>query len=163
MHNKKDNNSKNQKFIQGLRPFSSFIPHGLKKIFKKSGYNLSNVVDNWTKMVGPDISKACYPSTVKVGKDMSDGTLILNVIHGKELEIEYSKSKIIDEINGFFGYNYIKEIKLKVVQEKKYLIKESLIPDKNMDQYNKKINAIKSDDLKNSLVKLIKAYKNKND
>ena len=89
MHNK--NNNKTLTFIQGLRPFSSSIPKTLKKHLRKSGYNYSNIVDNWTKMVNKKISDACYPNTVKMGKDMKDGNLVLNVIHGKEMEIEYAK------------------------------------------------------------------------
>ena len=46
-------------------------------------------------MVGKDISSACYPSTIKMNKEMKNGTLILNVFHGKELEIEYKKNEII--------------------------------------------------------------------
>ena len=46
---------------------------------------------------------------------MRNGTLVLNVIHGKELEIEYEK-EIIDKINSFFGYDCITVI-LKVVQD----------------------------------------------
>ena len=48
---------------------------------------------------------------------MKDCTLILNVIHGKELEIEYEKKEIIDKINSFFGYNCIKQVSLKIVQD----------------------------------------------
>ena len=118
MHNKKDNNKSNT-FIQGLRPFSSSIPWGLKKLLKKGSYNFSNIIDNWTKMVGQDISNICYPSTIKMGKEMSNGTLVLNVIHGNELSVEYSKQEIIEKINSFFGFKCIKEVKLKVVQEKK--------------------------------------------
>ena len=99
MHNK--NNNKTQTFIQGLRPFSSSIPKELKKYLKKGGYNYSNIVDNWTKMVSNKISNACYPITVKMEKGMKDGTLVLNVIHGKEMEVEYAKSEIIDKINSF--------------------------------------------------------------
>ena len=101
MHNKKDNNKRNT-FIQGLRPFSSSIPWGLKKLLKKGSYNFSNIIDNWSKMVGKDISNACYPNTVKMGKEMNNGTLVLNVIHGNELTIEYGKQEIIDKINSFF-------------------------------------------------------------
>ena len=36
---------------------------------------------------------------------MRDGTLILNVVHGKELEIEYEKNEIIDKINSFLDTN----------------------------------------------------------
>ena len=115
MHNK--NNNKTQMFIQGLRPFSSSIPKTLKKHLRKGGYNYSNIVDNWTKMVSKKISDACYPLTVKMGKEMKDGTLVLNVIHGKEMEVEYEKKEIIDKINSFFGYNCISQVTLKIVQD----------------------------------------------
>ena len=96
MHNK--NNNKTSAFIQGLRPFSSSIPKTLKKHLRKGGYNYSNIVDNWTKIVSKKISDACYPITVKMGKEMRDGTMVLNVIHGKEMEVEYEKNEIIGEL-----------------------------------------------------------------
>ena len=105
MHNK--NNNKSQTFIQGLRPFSSSIPKTLKKHLRKGGYNYSNIVDNWTKMVSRKISDACYPVTVKMSKEMRDGTLVLNVMHGNEMEVEYTKNEIICKINSNYGYNYM--------------------------------------------------------
>ena len=86
MHNK--NNNKSKKLIQGLRPFSSAIPRTLKKYLRKNGYNFSNIVDNWTKIVNKKISDVCYPASVRMGKEMKNGTILLNVIHGKELEVE---------------------------------------------------------------------------
>jgi len=160
MHNKKDNNKSNT-FIQGLRPFSKSIPHGLKKMLKKGSYNFSNIIDNWTKMVGKDISNACYPSTIKMGKEMNHGTLILNVIHGNELTVEYGKQEIIDKINSFFGFKCIKEVKLKVVQEKKFSKQELPVGEKKKN-YNKSLNNINNEGLKNSLNKLIEAYNAKN-
>ena len=118
MHNKKNNNKSNT-FIQGLRPFSKSLPHGLKRLLRKGSYNFSNIVDNWSKMLGKDLSNACYPSTIKMSKEMNNGTLILNVIHGNELAVEYGKQEIMDKINSFFGFKCIKEVKLKVIQEKK--------------------------------------------
>ena len=116
MHSK--NNNKTQTFIQGLRPFSSSIPKTLKKHLRKGGYNYSNIVDNWTKIVSKKISDSCYPHNIKMGKEMKNGILVLNVIHGKEMEVEYNKKEIIDKINSFFGYNCIDQVKLKIVQEK---------------------------------------------
>ena len=91
MHSK-DNNKTNN-FVQGLRPFSNSIPKSLKKHLKKGGYNYSNIIDNWTKIVSHKVSSSCYPITVKMGKEMRNGTLVLNVIHGKELEVEYEKNR----------------------------------------------------------------------
>ena len=68
MHDKDNNKLKN--FIQGLKPFSSSIPKSLKKHLKKGGYNYSNIVDNWTKIVSKKISDSCYPITIKMGKEM---------------------------------------------------------------------------------------------
>ena len=116
MHNK--NNNKTKTFIQGLRPFSSSIPKTLRKHLKKGGYNFSNIVDNWTKIVSEKISDACFPITVKMGKEMKDGVLVLNVIHGREMEIEYKKKEIMDKINSFFGYNCISNVTLKIVSTK---------------------------------------------
>ncbi len=159
MHDK--NNNKTNTFIQGLRPFSKSLPQGLKKLLKKGSYNFSNIVDNWTKMVGKNLSDACYPSTVKMGKEMNNGTLVLNVIHGNEVTVEYSKQEIMDKINSFFGFNCIKEVKLKVVQEKKSL-KNNLPLNEIKLNYSNKLENIKNEGLKKTLNKLIEAYNAKN-
>ena len=160
MHSK--NNNKTQTFIQGLRPFSSSIPKTLKKHLRKGGYNYSNIVDNWTNMVSKKISDACYPTTVKMGKEMRNGTLVLNVIHGKELEIEYEKKEIIDKINSFFGYNCIGNIKLKITQNK---IKqnEKIFPKiKNLSKIEEKMSRVNDSSLKSSLNNFLKAFNERN-
>lgn len=162
MHNKKNNN-KSQNFIQGLRPFSSSIPKTLKKHLKKGGYNYSNIVDNWTKMVNRKISDACYPITVKMGKKMRDGTLVLNVLHGKELEIEYEKKEILDKINSFFGYNCINQITLKIVQEKIEFKKYQFPKINDLPKINEKMNKVKDNQLKSSLNNFVKAFNERNE
>ena len=160
MHSKDNNKLKN--FTQGLRPFSSSIPKTLKKYLKKGGYNYSNIVDNWTKMVSKKISDSCYPITVKMGKEMRNCTLVLNVLHGKELEIEYAKKEIIDKINSFFGYNCINKIMLKIVQENIKTRKNKFSKIKDLSKINQKIEKINNDQLKSSLNNLLKAYNEKN-
>jgi hypothetical protein len=162
MHNK-NNNNKSQNFIQGLRPFSSSIPKTLKKHLKKGGYNYSNIVDNWTKMVSRKISDACYPITVKIGKEMRDGTLVLNVLHGKELEIEYEKKEILDKINSFFGYNCINQITLKIVQEKIEFKKDQFPKINDLSKINEKMNKVKDNQLKSSLNSFLKAFNERNE
>ena len=160
MHNK--NNNKTKTFIQGLRPFSSSIPKTLRKHLKKGGYNFSNIVDNWTKIVSEKISDACYPITVKMGKEMKDGVLVLNVIHGREMEIEYKKNEIMDKINSFFGYNCISNVKLKIVSNK--INKKKLFPKiQNFEQIEEKMKNVKDNQLKRSLNNLLKAYNERNE
>ena len=156
MHNK--NNNKTQNYIQGLRPFSNSIPKNLKKYLRKSGYNYSNIVDNWTRMVSKKISDVCYPVTVKMEKGMKDGNLIINVIHGKEMEIEYAKNEIIDKINSFFGFNCIKKISLKIVEDK-IMNKNKMLPRiKDLKKIDEKIKKVNDAQLKKSLSNFLKAY-----
>ena len=160
MHSK--NNNKNKTFIQGLRPFSSSIPKTLKKHLRKGGYNYSNIVDNWTKMVSKKISDASYPVTVKIGKEMRDGTLVLNVIHGKEMEIEYEKTQIMDKINSFFGYNCISRVILKIVQDK-VIINDKVFPKiKNLSKIEEKMSKVNNKELKSSLDNFLKAFNERN-
>ena len=160
MHSK--NNNKTQTFIQGLRPFSSSIPKTLKKHLRKGGYNYSNIVDNWTNMVSKKISDACYPTTVKMGKEMRDGTLVLNVIHGKEMEVEYEKKEIIDKINSFFGYNCIGNIKLKITQNK-IKLNEKIFPKiKNISKIEENMSRVNDNSLKSSLNNFLKAFNERN-
>ena len=159
MHRK--NNNKTQTFIQGLRPFSSSIPKTLKKHLRKGGYNYSNIVDNWTKIVSKKISDACYPVSVKLGKGMKDGNLILNVVHGKEIEVEYEKKEIIDSINSFFGYNCISFVTLKIIQ---YEIKTKKVFPKirNQSKIDEKMNKLNNNELKSSLTNFLKAFNERN-
>ena len=109
-------------------------------------------------MVGKDISNSCYPNTVKMTKDMNNGTLVLNVVHGNELNVEYKKQEIIDRINSFFGFKCIKEIKLKIVQKKRSVKETKKFSEQNFSKYNNKLDNIQNQELKKSLSKLIKAY-----
>ena len=160
MHNK--NNNKTQIYIQGLRPFSTSIPKSLKKYLRKGGYNYSNIVDNWTKIVGKEIYDKCYPVTIKMGKEMRDGTLILNVVHGKEIEVEYKKNEIIDKINSFFGYNCISSVSLKIIQTQ-IVKKNKILPKiRDLKKIEEKIDKVKNNQLKNSLNQFLKAYNERN-
>ena len=160
MHRK--NNNKTQTFIQGLRPFSSSIPKTLKKHLRKGSFNYSNIVDNWTKMVNKKISDVCYPITVKMGKDMKDGNLVLNVIHGKELEVEYEKKEIMDKINSFFGYNCISHVTLKIVQDTIENKKKIYPKIKNFSKIEKNMKKVNNSELKSSLNNFLKAFNERN-
>ena len=160
MHNKNNNKSKN--FVQGLRPFSSSIPRTLKKYLRKGGYNFSNIVDNWTTIVNKKISDVSYPISIKMGKQMKDGTLILNVVHGKELDVEYRKKEIIEQLNSFFGYNCITNVSIKIVQEKIHHYKNNFPKIQNLSRIKEKMNKVKDNNLKNSLNNFLKAFNERN-
>ena len=158
MH-KKFNINKTGNFIQGLRPFSNTIPKNLKQIFKKRGKNFSNLVDNWNKIVGKIISNVSYPVKILNDRTANKSSLVLDIMRGNELEIEYSKSEIIDKVNSFFGYKFLNSLKLISTQTKKTDKNKVMIKRK---RYEKQLDNIENEKLKTQLNKLIKAFNEKN-
>tara|TARA_Y100000591_G_scaffold193354_1_gene167201 strand:+ start:54 stop:536 length:483 start_codon:yes stop_codon:yes gene_type:complete len=159
MHKKKIDNSLTKKFIQGLRPLSSTLPAKIKKVLKKNGFNLSSIVDNWTNIVGSDISDKCYPINIKAQGKSKEVTLILNVIHGKEVDIEYNRKNIIDKVNSYFGYIFINKIHIKIINIK--LNNQMKTENKIKNDFNSDLKKVQNINLRNNLKKLIIAYNEK--
>ena len=158
MHDKKKYTNKTPYSIQGLRPVSKALPRGLKTILKKGGHNYSSIINNWSDLVGKKISSVCYPKSIKTGKELRDGILFLNVTHGDQLLVEYSKKDIIDKINVFFGYQFIKDIRLVLVRERVEIKKKHDLDKNQISKYHKKIENIQNSQLKKKLEGLIGAF-----
>ena len=153
MHGKKNYINKSKYSIQGLRTVSNSLPHGLKTILKKGGHNYSSIIYNWSDLVGKKISNICYPKSVRTDRELKNGTLVLNVFHGDQITVEYSKKDIIDKINTFFGYKLIKE---KVSKNRKtYLNEDSRV------RLQKKVEKIGNTNLKKNLNHLINVFSKK--
>ena len=158
MHNKQ--NKQSRTYVQGLRSFGSTLPRGVKGILKKNGYNYSEIISKWNILVGKDISDCAYPKSIKMKKGDSNGTLVLAIKRGDEINIEYSKREIIDKINSYFGYKLINEIKLQTFNSESKKTKNKNNLEKFSKNLQEKIEQIKSEGIKNSLSQLLKAIKN---
>ena len=159
MHFKR-NNKESKTYVQGLRPFGNTLPRGVKGILKKNGYNYSEIIGKWNMLVGKDVASCSYPKSIKMKKGDSNGTLILAIKRGDEINIEYSKSEIINKINSYFGYKLINEIKIQVLnseEKKRKKINNLTTSFKNCE---KKINEIKNEHIRNSLGQLLEKIKN---
>jgi len=159
MHSKQ-NNKESKRYVQGLRPFGNTLPHGIKGILKKNGYNYSEIISKWNLLVGKDISSCSYPKSIKMRKDSLGGTLALIVKRGDEINIEYSKKNIIDKINSYFGYKLINEIRLQTFNSENKKTKTKNNAEKFSKNFEEKINKIKNENIRNSLSQLIMAIKN---
>ena len=161
MHSKKNYNNKSVFPIQGLRPMSKSLPSGLKTILKKGGYNYASIINNWSDLVGKQISNVCYPKSIKTGRELKDGILYLNVFHGDQLLIEYNKTNIIDKINIFFGYKFVKSIRIVLIKEKIDPKKDIVLVSGINSRYQKKLEKIQNPDFKKKIKNLINAFSNK--
>ena len=155
MHHKQ-NNKESKTYVQGLRPFGNTLPRGLKGILKKNGYNYSEIISKWSILVGKDIANCAYPKSIKMKKDNSNGTLILAVNRGDEINVEYSKKEIIQKINSHFGYKLIDEIKLKTFNSKYTNPESKKIKNKFNKNFQNKIDKIENKNIRESLSELLK-------
>ena len=156
----KQNNKESKSYVQGLRPFGNTLPRGVKDILKKSGYNYSEIISKWSVLVGKGISSCTYPKSIKMKKENSNGTLVLAIKRGDEINIEYSKRKIINKINSYFGYKLINEIKLEAINFNSKKTKNKNELRKFSKNFEEKINEIKNKNIRNSLSQLLKTIKN---
>ena len=147
--------------IQGLRTVSNSLPKGLKKILKKGGHNYNTIIENWSNLVGKKISDVCYPKSVKTDKELKNGILILNVIHGDQVFVEYSKKEIVDKINAYFGYQFIKEIRLILLKEKRKKVNKCDFSKDKKNKFQNKVNEINNLNLKQNLTNLINVFNKK--
>ena len=156
----KQNNKETKTYVQGLRPFGNTLPRGIKGILKKSGYNYAEIINKWKKLVGKEISDCCYPKSIKIGKGNINGTLLIAVKRGDEINVEYSKKDIINKINSYFGYQLINNIRLQAINSGNVKIKKKYITNNISKNFERKIKEIKNKNIKNSLNDLLRAIKN---
>ena len=83
------------------------------------------------------------------------------VKRGKEIEIEYSKNKIIKNINNHFNENIVENIKLLSFENEEHEIKKYEKIKDLKENFIKKINNLKNENIKNSLIRMNKYYKKK--
>ena len=158
MHFKR-NNKESKTYVQGLRPFGNTLPRGVKGILKKNGYNYSEIISKWNVLVGRGISNCCHPKSIKMTQGNKNGTLILLVKRGDEINVEYSKKEIINKINSYFGYKLINEIRLQTFNSKNMKEKEKNILSKYSKKFKEKINEIGSKSIRDSLSRLLDTAK----
>lgn len=154
----KNNNRQRYNSIQGLRSFKDTLPTKVKKIIVKKGEIYSKTLENWKYLVGDELFKICYPKSFKKINQKTK-CLHIMVLRGFEVELEYSKQKIIDKLNYFFGKEIVNKIKLKTFD--KHLDTVKNFKNINATKSSLKLNTdnIKNSALKKSLFELTKVYK----
>ena len=85
------------------------------------------------------------------------------VKRGHEVDLEYSKKKIIDKMNSFFGYSVVEKLKFISFDDETKILTKGYEQEKNVTnkKYQKKINDVKNEKIKKSLLELTKVFKEK--
>ena len=156
----KNNTKQRFKTIQGLRSFKDTLPKNIKKIIKKKGHIFSETLNNWKYIVGNEFFQICYPKSFKNSNRFGISALHVMVKRGHEIDLEYSKKEIMDKMNSFFGYAVVEKLKFISFDDAQTKFKKI---DENENyvtnsKYTDRINDIKNDKIKESLLKLTKLF-----
>ena len=157
----KNNTKQRFKTIQGLRSFKDTLPKNIKKIIKKKGHIFSETLNNWKYIVGDDLFKICYPKSFKNSNKFGVSTLQIMVKRGHEIDLEYSKKTIMDKMNSFFGYAVVEKLKFISFDDVQTKFKKLDANENHVTniKYADRINSIKNDKIKKSLLELTKLFK----
>ena len=156
-------NSSKRGNVQGLRSFRDTLPKNVKKIINKKGHIYSETLNNWKYIVGEELFKTCYPKSFKNSNRFGVSTLLVMVKRGHEVELEYSKEKIMDKMNSFFGYSVVEKLKFISFDDDQNILLEGKNKKKNVTikKYENRLNDIKNDKIKKSLLELTRVFKQK--
>ena len=159
----KDNTKQRSKTIQGLRSFKDTLPKNVKRIINKKGHIYSETLSNWKYLVGDELFKCCYPKTFKSSNKFGVSTLVIMVKRGHEVDIEYSKKEILNKMNTYFGYSVVEKLKFISFDDEQKIFNKTETKQENVaiDKYQDKINNVKNDKIKKSLIELTKVFKKK--
>ena len=159
----KNNTKQRFKTIQGLRSLKDTLPKNIKKVINNRGQIYSETLNNWKLIAGEILFKVCYPKSFKNSNKFGVSTLLIMVKRGHEVDLEYSKKEIIDRMNNFFGKTVVEKIKFTTFEEDQKISKD-IKPDKinvAKNKYQNKINNVKNDKIKKSLLELTKVFREK--
>jgi len=157
----KNNTKQRLKTIQGLRSFKDTLPKNIKKIIKKKGHIFSETLNNWKYIVGNEIFQICYPKSFKNSNKFGVSTLHVMVKRGHEIDLEYSKKEIKDKMNSFFGFAVVEKLKFISFDDAQTKFKKIDGNENHVtnSKYTDRINDIKNDKIKKSLLELTKLFK----
>ena len=157
----KNNTKQRFKTIQGLRSFKDTLPKNIKKIIKKKGHIFSETLNNWKYIAGDDLFQICYPKSFKNSNKFGVSTLQIMVKRGHEIDLEYSKKVIMDKMNSFFGYAVVEKLKFISFDDAQTKFKKLDTNENHVTniKYADRINSIKNDKIKKSLLELTKLFK----
>ena len=162
MHFKKYTKQRNSSF-QGLRSFRDTLPKNIKKIINKKGHIYSETLNNWKYIVGEKLFKICYPKSFKNSNRFGVSTLLVMVKRGHEVDLEYSKKKIMNKMNSFFGYSVVEKLKFVSFDDNQNILSSDTDKENNVTimKYKNKIDDIKNNKIKKSIMELTKVFKQK--
>jgi hypothetical protein len=91
-----------------------------KSVFSRYGFAYVDVLSQWSAIVGDELGQVSVPERIRWPHSSGPagdaarrgGTMVLRVAEGRALEFQHLVPRIIERINGFYGYEAVAAVKV---------------------------------------------------
>ncbi len=89
--------------------------------FERYGFAYGELIAQWPAIVGDELAEVSAPERMKWPRradgdedrgQPGGGTLVVRVAEGRALELQYLAPRIIERINGYYGYGAVARLKI---------------------------------------------------
>jgi hypothetical protein len=96
----------------GLRRLPDLLTRVLEPAARRRGLAEARLLAEWPTIVGPALAARCHPIRLSQRTDRPGGILLLHVAGAAALELQHSEPQVLERINGFFGYDAVRRLRL---------------------------------------------------
>ncbi len=147
---------------QGLRKLDDLVFLVNKPIIGKKGVHFQKLLKDWSSIIGEEIANYTIPTRITTSRTKSIPENILFIATNNtalSAELVYQLGVIKEQLNLYFGYEYIHQIKITQASfSSKKQIEEDKIPELSQEQKDKSKQLVASydaeDKLKDILIQL---------
>lgn len=99
---------------RGLLSVGLFSSKVTRPLLGKRGLAEGDLVARWEVIVGPTVARLCVPEQIKFKRgERVNGTLVIRAGSGPAATVlQHDKPRILERINGHFGYAAVKDLKI---------------------------------------------------
>jgi len=91
-----------------------------RPVFSRYGFAYAEVLGQWSAIVGEELGRVSVPERIRWPRATGSsgdgvkrgGTMVLRVAEGRALEFQHMVPRIIERINGFYGYEAVTALKI---------------------------------------------------
>jgi hypothetical protein len=104
-----------ERYMKGPDSLANRLAGLMRAFAPKYGFVSSDIVIRWEEIAGSEVARMAVPQKISFPRGKrQDGILLLKLNNASYAAIlQYSFPAIIDRVNTYFGYNAIKEVRIR--------------------------------------------------
>lgn len=98
----------------GLRALGATVPGLTRRVLGTRSLAEAALISEWADIVGAEWAAVCQPKAVRFPERgrRAEGTLVLRVQPGEATRLQHEEPRLLERVNGFFGYRAVARLRL---------------------------------------------------